>query len=555
MEVVDPTSNLREYDLNEGASTSRGAQFGRGLNNQSESDDGEFHPTIRVLGEETRQFNNLGIDRVRMRLQFLNPPERGTTSLESYNILLSDWLNRAFNVLLSIIPSRLRVRPQDKVGISFTRSSSDSFSLSFRRFDQYNPLVLLSHISRVLQSNAEFLFDEDLEIEVTHIRSDVGYGRQRYLEGISTFDYAAAHSRSVILINPMHGRETLCLAYALVLGIAHAEKNKNLFNTLLYPPNIDTFTEKAIELCERANVDLSNGGGTFELKRFQKYFKDSYNIILFADRKGRNIIYRGYLKNGNRKKIFLLLEDSHYLLVTNLHAAFSVNYYCDQCLRASYDSLSHKDCPYTCNKCYSKPPCQTTEKMYCNQCNRSFYGYNCYRKHIESGVCNRLKVCPKCIVSYRFNKKRKHVCGIKYCSTCRQERATSHNCFIPPVYQDSEDEDENKETESKTNSNKKKKKDETITEPLFIFYDFETVQHEPLPGQPNKIAHLVNLALAQQACKSCEKSDNDINIDCELCGKREHMFMGADSLHMFMQYFWSKEFTKSLEMSFVSLTT
>lgn len=97
----------------------------------------------------------------------------------------------------------------------------------------------MSHIARILQSNEEFLFDENLVIEVTHIKSDVGYGKRRYLQGVSIEKFSQAHSRSVVLIKPLQGRETLCLEYALVLGIAHVEKNKNLYNQLIYPPNID----------------------------------------------------------------------------------------------------------------------------------------------------------------------------------------------------------------------------------------------------------------------------------------------------------------------------
>lgn len=78
--------------------------------------------------------------------------------LSEYNNLISEWLDRAFTTLLMMSRNRLNIRPQDKVGISFIRNSDDRFSMSFRRFDQYDSHVIISAIARVLQSNEEFLF-------------------------------------------------------------------------------------------------------------------------------------------------------------------------------------------------------------------------------------------------------------------------------------------------------------------------------------------------------------------------------------------------------------
>lgn len=88
-------------------------------------------------------------------------------------------------VHLSTANTRLNIRPSDKVGIKFSRSENDSFSLSFRRFDQYSAELITSSISRVLQSNAQFLFDENLVVECAHIQTDVGYGRIFGLQGCS----------------------------------------------------------------------------------------------------------------------------------------------------------------------------------------------------------------------------------------------------------------------------------------------------------------------------------------------------------------------------------
>ena len=114
-------------------------------------------------------------------------------------------------------------------------------------FVSYTASLIMFQFSRILQSDTEFLFDESLTIEVTKLRSNVGYGRKYNLQGLTIERYAAAHNnRSVDFIEPLAGKETLCLAYALVLGIAHCQGNKNHFNYLTYPGNIDSFTEEAL---------------------------------------------------------------------------------------------------------------------------------------------------------------------------------------------------------------------------------------------------------------------------------------------------------------------
>lgn len=196
----------------------------------------------------------------------------------------------------SIVHLQLYFKLLVRAGLSFVRNDHDSFHISFRRYNQYNPQLIISAISNVIQSNAEFLFDENLSVEVTRIENDFGYGRSYRLEGCTTDSFTKTHKR--------------CLAYALVLGIAHVENNKNEFIRLTYPPNADSFTREALELCNKANVDLSYGGGIEELRQFQNYFQDKYNIIVSKVRKGRSLFFRGHGEDGvSRLKIFLLLEN------------------------------------------------------------------------------------------------------------------------------------------------------------------------------------------------------------------------------------------------------
>jgi len=56
---------------------------------------------------------------------------------------------------------------------------------------------------------------------------------------------------------------------------------------------------------------------------------------------------------------------------------------------------------------------------------------------------------------------------------------------------------------------------------LFVFYDFETTQDTKFSDKAN--VHIPMLVCLQQFCTACEMQD-DIDVDCELCGRRRHSF-------------------------------
>ena len=56
---------------------------------------------------------------------------------------------------------------------------------------------------------------------------------------------------------------------------------------------------------------------------------------------------------------------------------------------------------------------------------------------------------------------------------------------------------------------------------LFVFYDFETTQDTKFSDKAN--VHIPMLVCLQQFCTTCEMQD-DIDTDCEHCGRRRHSF-------------------------------
>ena len=55
-----------------------------------------------------------------------------------------------------------------------------------------------------------------------------------------------------------------------------------------------------------------------------------------------------------------------------------------------------------------------------------------------------------------------------------------------------------------------------------FFFDTECTQD--LERHDGSFVHVPNLICVQQMCSKCEVVVGDINVDCEQCGKRTHVF-------------------------------
>lgn len=82
-------------------------------------------------------------------------------------------------------------------------------------------------------------------------------------------------------------------------------------------------------------------------------------------------------------------------------------------------------------------------------------------------------------VNYKYNPKKKHVCGQAFCRNCKETKDVNHRCFIQPIEEEkeetawglgsaAEDVDEIEEGDNKADSEEKEK-----VEPLVCPIDFE----------------------------------------------------------------------------------
>lgn len=126
------------------------------------------------------------------------------------------------------------------------------------------------------------MIDGTLEIIFQHVRMPLGGGGGIKLRGCSMEEYAKRKYGIISYKTPPNYKGDLsCLAYCIVLGIAHADRNQAKLRSL--KRYFSKLKSAASELCTAAQVNLENGGGIEEIHKFQEYLKDHYKICVYSD--------------------------------------------------------------------------------------------------------------------------------------------------------------------------------------------------------------------------------------------------------------------------------
>lgn len=154
---------------------------------QSDHNNMEF---IQILSSTHREYRNLGVSGMRTTVKFKQPPDND-----------DDWSNNCINELINSSKSELSLEGHDKVGFSFNNTENEkiSFNISFRRFDQYSSELILSALNNVLQSNTNFLHDDNLIINIDAIKMPIGYGRKTFI-GKNSVDFYKIHKNSIFVV-------------------------------------------------------------------------------------------------------------------------------------------------------------------------------------------------------------------------------------------------------------------------------------------------------------------------------------------------------------------
>ena len=153
-------------------------------------------------------------------------------------------------------------------------------------------------------------------------------------------------------------------------------------------------------LLETTRIDLQNGGGIDELRRFQDHFTE-YRIVVFEGLDCEDVIFDG--KSICEKSINFLYDavNRHYHVIANFTGAMVKRYVCKGCNKGCRSDVTHKY-QDTCNYCMSIPPCVYTHvRIPCDSCNRTFRNQSCFdmyktNKLKSKTLCEQKRNCANC---------------------------------------------------------------------------------------------------------------------------------------------------------------
>ncbi|CAG2239385.1 unnamed protein product [Mytilus edulis] len=177
------------------------------------------------------------------------------------------------------------VYPMSRAGFSHHHSFRESFSISVE--------TLLHEIERVLQSCEQFVLDESLEIEMTHVDLPVG-GTKHYNK---LFDLDRFLKTKPCILTKRN-KDEICCARALITTKANIETRK-----------MEQYTVRK-KIQEQFVVDLHNfAKGPFineELKKIKQFqtVLPGYQICIVSKQHFNGIIYHG--PDAEKKKDLLV---------------------------------------------------------------------------------------------------------------------------------------------------------------------------------------------------------------------------------------------------------
>jgi hypothetical protein len=173
--------------------------------------------------------------------------------------------------------------------------------------------------------------------------------------------------------------------------------------------------------------------------------------------------------------------------------------------------IKHK-CDKFCSLCTATPPCSKDETKYCATCNRWFLIEECFQNHLilkvkGKLVCQWRQVCRNCSYFVTFDSK--HECFKKFCTYCNKKQPSGHSCYVAVL------------------------KPSKLSNKYFTFSLIRSA-HKTLKS----VMGLLSMYRTSYVLSRCSKRVNvdDVNVDCEQCGKRVHTFW-QDPVGKFIDYF------------------
>ena len=208
--------------------------------------------------------------------------------------------------------------------------------------------------------------------------------------------------------------------------------------------------------------------GYEELEKFQAFLGPQGYKIIVVDYVSCACIFQGNVDKYD-KVIYLLKNDAHFNGLRGIIAFLNRSYFCPDCCKGyNTEDAAHHSCMghYYCSSCQrtrsrkDKGGCPDftpgkKRTIHCKDCQRDFYGPDCYKDHkTKKGkkkvtLCQKLKKCLHCCKDYTMNRKQPHKCYHDTCRHCHEfVEIYNHKRYIQRVEDESsedvDDDDEEK---------------------------------------------------------------------------------------------------------------
>ena len=204
-----------------------------------------------------------------------------------------------------------------------------------------------------------------------------------------------------------------------------------------------------------------------------------------------NVIYKPKL-DSKLSIIYLLLSNHSFYPLRNPKLILdikstnskSVVGFCELCYNY-YNKLNEHLCNKFCTYCRTHTctpdDIDINQLRSCLECKRTFKNDACFKLHKDNLICSKMKICPYCLVEYKYST---HDCKFSTCSVCSQkyknDGTDKHKCKMLP----------------------KKLKSEISKNTLRIYYDIEAYLNESNNFIPT-------ILICQTVCNNCETLDKN----------------------------------------------
>ena len=221
-----------------------------------------------------------------------------------------------------------------------------------------------------------------------------GHSGKKGNPGSMSYEQILKKKRCIVTIK---NKDELCAPHAIVTMQARADENPQ-YKTIKLGRGQQGYL--AHKLCQEASV-AEGPCGSGEMQQFQDHLgPQGYQIIVFEGQQGL-IWFKDRAYNGAPKKICLLKIGNHFHGITSIPALLNRSYYCHHCEKGYSNETSEdhnclgqncSSCKRTNKRCPNFATFKTPE-VYCGDCNRFFYGQECYAAHKQRGknICSQLK--------------------------------------------------------------------------------------------------------------------------------------------------------------------